>query len=83
LSAKFVFGLAFILSTNSVVGQELIPELRLGARGVVSGNINLADKEAASAVSDFSDSSVLLGARQQLFGSYRAQRVVGFQFPDA
>lgn len=82
-SAKFVFGLAFIFSTNSVVGQELIPELRFGARGVVSGNINLADKETASAVSDFSDSSVLFGARQQLFGSYRAQLVVGFQFPDA
>jgi len=80
---RLVFAIALVCSVDSSTAQEFLPELRLGAMGVVSGNIGLADKKTASAVSDFSDSAVLLGARQQLFGSYRAQFVVGFQFPDA
>lgn len=80
---RLIFAIALVCSVDSSTAQEFLPELRLGAMGVVSGNIGLADKKTASAVSDFSDSAVLLGARQQLFGSYRAQFVVGFQFPDA
>ena len=85
LSKKIVRSLVLflVLATNTVSAQELSPELILGAVGVVSGNFGVVDGARSGAVSDFSDTSVLFGARQKLFGSYRGQLIVGFQFPDA
>jgi|AP95_1055475.scaffolds.fasta_scaffold01452_3 hypothetical protein len=85
LSKKIVPSLVLflVLLTNNVSAQELSPELLLGAVGVVSGNFGVVDGTRSGAVSDFSDTSVLFGARQKLFGSYRGQLIVGFQFPDA
>lgn len=43
--------------------QDLAPELQFGARAVVSGNVNASDGDATEAVSDFSDTAILVGAR--------------------
>ncbi|PCJ81243.1 MAG: hypothetical protein COA49_05900 [Bacteroidetes bacterium] len=68
--------------TTSVKGQ-VSPEIELGAKGVMSGNFEIKDNNSTSAVSDFSDSQILLGFRQKLYNNWRAQMVFGMQFPDA
>ena len=79
-----LFALALLLMSTTVAqAQDLAPELQFGARGVVSGNVNIASGQTTSAVSDFSDTALLVGARQKLFHDARGQLVIGFQFPDA
>ena len=81
-----LFALALLLltvSTTAAQAQDLAPELQFGARGVVSGNVNIASGQTTSAVSDFSDTALLVGARQKLFHDARGQLVIGLQFPDA
>ena len=75
--------LLLVASTKTAPAQDLAPEIQLGIRGVVSANAEISSGETTNAVSDFSDSAVLVGARQKLFNNYRGQVVVGFQFPDA
>ncbi len=75
--------LLLTVSTTAAQAQDLAPELQFGARGVVSGNVNIASGQTTSAVSDFSDTALLVGARQKLFHDARGQLVIGFQFPDA
>ena len=67
----------------SPVLAQLSPEIQLGARGVMSFNVDKTPEETVSAVNDFSDTAILLGFRQKLYSNYRGQLVVGFQFPDA
>ncbi len=68
----------------SLPGQaQVLPEIELGAKGVVSGNLNVNDAGAASAVADFSDSQLLLGFREKLYSAWRGEMVFGMQFPDA
>jgi hypothetical protein len=76
---------ALALTALLVPGAEaqLVPEVQLGARGVISLNLQDEKDQTSSAVSDFSDSGILLGFRQKLYNRYRARFVVGFQFPDA
>ncbi len=62
---------------------QLSPEIQLGARGVISFNLDFLREQTFSAVNDFSDSSLLFGFRQKLYGAWRGQFVLGFQFPDA
>ena len=62
---------------------QVSPEIQLGARGVVSFNVDYGATRTTSAVNDFSDTALLLGFRQKLYSNYRGQLVVGFQFPDA
>ncbi|NIR51731.1 hypothetical protein GWO43_24455 [candidate division KSB1 bacterium] len=62
---------------------QVTPEIQLGARGVMSFNVDRASGETASAVNDFSDSGPLVGFRQKLYNNFRGQLVIGFQFPDA
>ncbi|SNZ01373.1 hypothetical protein [Flagellimonas pacifica] len=61
---------------------QITPEFEIGAKGVFSGNLNLNSDES-SAVSDFSDTQLLMGLRQKLYNDWRAQFVLGLQFPDA
>jgi len=63
--------------------SELAPEVQLGARGVISFNVDDSSKNSSSQVNDFSDTSLLVGFRQKLYSRYRGQLVMGFQFPDA
>ena len=65
-----------------VVRAELSPEIQLDAHAVISTNVDATD-DTTFAVSDLSDTSVLLGFRQKLYGRYRGQFVVGLQFPEA
>ncbi len=71
------------MGLESVVQAQVSPEIELGAKGVMSGNIEINSANIASAVSDFSDSQILLGFKQKLYNSWRAQMVFGMQFPDA
>ena len=71
-----------LLSFVGVVSAQITPEFEVGARGVFSGNLNINSDES-SAVSDFSDTQLLLGLRQKLYNNWRAQFVLGIQFPDA
>ncbi len=75
--------IALILGLASVVQAQVSPEIELGAKGVMSGNLRIKNTSATSAVSDFSDSQILLGFRQKLYSEWRAQMVFGMQFPDA
>ncbi len=75
-------GLGFALAGTGALAQ-VSPEIQLATRGVVSFNVDRAANTTASAVNDFSDTAVLLGFKQKLYGRYRGQLVVGFQFPDA
>ncbi len=61
---------------------QITPEFEIGAKGVFSGNLNF-DSDESSAVSDFSDTQLLMGLRQKLYNDWRAQFVLGLQFPDA
>ncbi len=73
---------AFAIAASDGLAQ-VSPEIQLATRGVVSFNVDRAAHATASAVNDFSDTAVLLGFKQKLYGRYRGQLVVGFQFPDA
>jgi len=72
----------FLLFFTGVVNAQITPEFEVGARGVFSGNLNINSDES-SAVSDFSDTQLLLGLRQKLYNDWRVQFVLGIQFPDA
>jgi hypothetical protein len=61
---------------------EVSPEIQLGARGIVSVNFDHSPEDDSQTVSDFSDTSLLLGFRQKLYSDYRGQFVIGFQLPD-
>jgi len=67
----------------SLASAQVSPEIRLGARGVMSFNVDARSDETSSAINDFSDTALLLGFRQKLYNKLRGQLVVGFQFPDA
>ncbi len=72
----------FIVGSNESTAQ-VSPEILMGARGVMSLNLNKISLEKSSAVSDFSDTSFLIGFRQKLYNQFRGKFVLGFQFPDA
>ena len=76
---KIIYILVFI---TGVVNAQITPEFEVGAKGVFSGNFNINSDES-SAVTDFSDTQLLLGLRQKLYNNWRAQFVLGLQFPDA
>ncbi len=82
---KYIILLAFLViasvSSNGIA--QVSPEIQLGARGVMSFNIDSQSGKTTSAVNDFSDSGLLTGFRQKLYNNYRGQLVIGFQFPDA
>mgnify|MGYP003643207944 FL=1 len=65
-----------------IANAQITPEFEIGAKGVFSGNLNL-NSEESSAVSDFSDTQLLMGLSQKLYNNWRAQFVLGLQFPDA
>ena len=67
----------------SLASAQVSPEIQLGARGVMSFNVDARADETSSAINDFSDTALLLGFRQKLYNKFRGQLVVGFQFPDA
>ncbi len=75
--------IALTLGLASIVQAQVSPEIELGVKGVMSGNVRINSVNETSAVSDFSDSQILLGFRQKLYSSWRAQMVFGMQFPDA
>ncbi|WP_445716145.1 hypothetical protein [Flavobacterium sp.] len=67
---------------SGLANAQITPEFEIGAKGVFSGNLNFNSDES-SAVSDFSDTQLLMGLRQKLYNNWRAQFVLGLQFPDA
>lgn len=73
----------FFLGRGSMNFAQVSPEIQIGARGVMSFNLDFLSDKTSSAVNDFSDSSFLLGFRQKLYKDFRGQFVLGFQFPDA
>lgn len=75
--------LVIIFGMTKVVFSQVSPEIQLGARGVMSFNVDDQSGKTASAVNDFSDTSLLTGFRQKLYNNFRSQLVIGFQFPDA
>ncbi len=62
---------------------QVSPEIQLGARGVMSFNTDITGNKKATSVNDFSDTGLLLGFRQKMYGNFRGQLVIGLQFPDA
>jgi len=85
LKQKFLWKAIFILSftfLGTIFGQ-ISPEIQLGARGVMSVNVDANSDKTTSAINDFSDSGILLGFRQKLYSNFRGQFVMGMQFPDA
>ncbi len=63
--------------------SQVTPEFAVAARGVFSGNYDNENSGVQSAVSDFSDSGLLMGLRQKLYSNWRSRFVMGMQFPDA
>ena len=80
---KKYIGFIVFLGFSLNVSAQVSPEIELGVKGVTSGNFNVNSVGASSAVSDFSDSQILLGFKQKLYNNWRAQMVFGMQFPDA
>ncbi|NOX17794.1 MAG: hypothetical protein GXO87_05870 [Chlorobi bacterium] len=78
---KAILVLSFIIG-GTLFGQ-ISPEIQLGARGVMSVNVDARSNQTASAINDFSDSGILFGFRQKLYSDFRGQFVIGMQFPDA
>ncbi len=76
---KFIY---LILLLSGFANAQITPEFEIGAKGVFSGNLNIKSEES-NAVSDFSDTQLLMGLRQKLYNDWRAQFVLGLQFPDA
>lgn len=72
----------FIFGVCRISSAEVSPEIQLGARGIMSLNLDYSSGDD-QAVSDFSDTSLLVGFRQKLYSDYRGRLVIGFQFPDA
>ncbi len=77
----FVFGLLAL--APGLLKAQVAPEIQLGARGVMSFNVDRILQETTSAVNDFSDTGILLGFRQKMYNRFRGQLVIGMQFPDA
>lgn len=75
--------LAATLALVATGHAQVSPEIQLGARGVMSLNVDDQAGRTTSAVNDFSDSAILLGFRQKLYSDFRGRMVIGFQFPDA
>jgi len=73
-----LIAISFAIFSNA----QITPEFEIGAKGVFSGNMNI-NSEESSAVSDFSDTQLLLGMKQKLYSNWRSDFVVGLQFPDA
>ncbi|NOY36021.1 MAG: hypothetical protein GXO83_00420 [Chlorobi bacterium] len=83
MKTKIYLSVILSVALVSVTRAQVSPEIELGAKGVMSGNIVVDNANTASAVSDFSDSQILLGFKQKLYSAWRGQMVFGFQFPDA
>ncbi len=75
--------LALVCFMGGQVTAEVSPEIQLGARGVMSFNTDIKKDQTTNAVSDFSDTDLMLGFRQKMYNKFRGQLVIGFQFPDA
>ncbi len=71
-----------ILALAPVIQAQVSPEIEFAAKGVMSGNLSINNGSSTSAVSDFSDSQLLLGFWQKLYNDWRGQMVFGMQFPD-
>ncbi|MCH8327849.1 MAG: hypothetical protein IID15_04910, partial [Candidatus Marinimicrobia bacterium] len=82
-AAAALYLIICLMATYGTVHGQVSPEMQLAARGVMSFNVDDKANSTASAVNDFSDSSLLIGFRQKLYSEYRSQMVMGFQFPDA
>ena len=85
LTRNLIFKAFLLWAVFSAGGlrAQVSPEIQLGARGVMSVNIDANSGATASAINDFSDSGILLGFRQKLYNKFRGQFVIGMQFPDA
>ncbi len=75
--------IVLLIGFASVVQAQVSAEIELGAKGVMSGNIQNDNTNTASTVSDFSDSQLLLGFIEKLYNACIGQMVFGIQFPDA
>ncbi|GMR14243.1 MAG: hypothetical protein BMS9Abin29_2486 [Gemmatimonadota bacterium] len=84
-------GFLFVTLAVRSEAQESSPRFTIGGRGLASFNINRASLDGPGggtatddgAVSDFSDSFLLLRLDQLLYERHRAGMVIGFLFPDA
>lgn len=83
IKTMFIILLILFVIGSSELFAQLSPEILIGARGVMSLNLDKISHEKSSAVSDFSDTSFLIGFRQKLYNQFRGKFVLGFQFPDA
>jgi hypothetical protein len=79
----FIVLLFLLIIGSSKLFAQVSPEIMMAARGVMSLNLNKMSDAKSSAVSDFSDTSFLIGFRQKLYNQFRGKFVLGFQFPDA
>jgi len=70
------------ISVNLITIAQITPEFEIGAKGVFSGNF-YNNSDESSAIADFSDTQLLLSLKQKLYNDWRAQFVLGLQFPDA
>ncbi len=75
--------LALVVAVAGQAVAEVTPEIQLGARGVMSLNTDIKNNQTTNAVSDFSDTDLMIGFRQKMYNRFRGQLVIGFQFPDA
>jgi hypothetical protein len=73
-------------------GEEVLPQIEIGFKTITTGNY-YSNKGTASlkipvlnegdkALTDFSDSYLMLGISQKLYKGWRGQMVLGFTFPD-
>ncbi len=72
-----------VVGAAGQVVAEVAPEIQLGARGVMSLNTDIINDQVTNAVSDYSDTDLMVGFRQKMYNRFRGQLVIGFQFPDA
>jgi hypothetical protein len=88
--------LGLIISTFSaraqIGGEEVLPQIEIGFKTITTGNyynnkgtasLNIpALNEGDQALTDFSDSYLMLGVSQKLYKGWRGQMVLGITFPD-
>ncbi len=77
-----ILSAVLVLHSPLASTAELSPEVQLASRGIVSLEGGRLDGKGEETNLDFSDTSILLGFRQKLYGTLRARMAIGLQFTD-
>ena len=78
-----VTGALLAVFAGASQAAELSPELQVGSRGIVSLDAGRTDSGGEETYLNYSDTTLLVGFRQKLYGTLRARMALGLEFPEA